>query len=126
LHRDLLELRRGDRLFSAQSADAIDGAVIGPEAFALRYCGEGADDRLVIVNLGRDLDLSPCPEPLLAPARGADWELAWSSEDVKYGGDGTRASAAASWQVPAHAALVYRATPGTRETPRLPGQDESD
>src|SRR5690606_29037744 len=53
LHRDLLALRREDPAFTDQQHE-IEGAVIGPEAMALRYIGpdrSGLDDRLLLVNL---------------------------------------------------------------------------
>ena len=81
LHRDLLRLRREDAVFAAQRADRIHGAVIAGEAFLLRYFGENGDDRLVLVNLGRDLDWRPIAEPLLVPPAGRTWQLLWSSED---------------------------------------------
>ena len=90
LHRDLLALRRSDPAFRRQRADLVHGAVLGREAFSLRYLGEtDAEDRLLLVNLGRDLALTPAPEPLLAPPAGARWNLRWSSEDPRYGGAGT-------------------------------------
>ncbi len=67
LHRDLLKLRRQDPVLSAQKRRGVDGAVLAPEAFLLRFFGEKGDDRLLLVNLGRDLHLDPAPEPLLAP-----------------------------------------------------------
>jgi maltooligosyltrehalose trehalohydrolase len=89
LHRDLLRLRREDAVFSAQEPRALDGAVLGPAAFVLRYFGEDGDDRLLVVNFGSDLNLNPAPEPLLAPPAGKVWQVAWSSEDYAYGGTGT-------------------------------------
>jgi maltooligosyltrehalose trehalohydrolase len=88
LHRDLIRLRRTDPVFSAQRADWMHGAVLGPEAFALRYFGGVHGDRLVVVNLGRDLDLTPVPEPLLAPPSNQDWGVLWSSESATYGAAG--------------------------------------
>jgi len=68
LHRDLLRLRREEAAFRAQRRGGMDGAVLGEDAFVLRYFGATSDDdRLVIVNLGRDLHYFPSPEPLLAP-----------------------------------------------------------
>jgi maltooligosyltrehalose trehalohydrolase len=108
LHRDLLALRRTDRVFNSPKTGALDGAVLAPEAFLLRYFGKGGDDRLLIVNFGVELALSPLPEPLLAPPRAHRWKLAWSSEDIAYGGDGTPApDDPATWRVPAHSALVF-------------------
>jgi maltooligosyltrehalose trehalohydrolase len=89
-HRDLLKLRREEPTFRrVQKRGDIDGAVLSAEAFVLRYFGEGGDDRLVLVNLGRDLNLAPAPEPLLAPPAGMRWSILWTSEDPKYGGCGT-------------------------------------
>jgi maltooligosyltrehalose trehalohydrolase len=107
LHHDLLALRRSDRVFSAQSPQGVDGAVLSAESFVLRYFGDDGDDRLLIVNFGAALDLTPLPEPLLAPPESAQWTLVWSSEDIAYGGDGTRPpECEATWRVPAHAAIV--------------------
>ncbi len=88
LHRDLLKLRRGDPCFSAQAHRGVDGAVLGADAFVLRFFGVGGDDRLLLVNLGRALHLDPAPEPLLAPCLGGTWRMAWSSQDPAYGGVG--------------------------------------
>jgi maltooligosyltrehalose trehalohydrolase len=91
LHRDLLRLRREDETFHEPRAGGVDGAVLGDEAFALRFFGRNdeQDDRLLIVNLGRDLRLAPAPEPLLAPPENASWRVLWSSEAPAYGGGGT-------------------------------------
>jgi maltooligosyltrehalose trehalohydrolase len=108
-HRDLLRLRREDAVFRAQRRGGLDGAVLGPEAFVLRFFGEQADDRLLVVNLGRDLALQPAPEPLLAPPEGMVWKILWSSEDPRYGGSGTAPlEAEEGWHVPGHAAVVLR------------------
>ena len=108
LHRDLLALRRDDPVFSAQGANGIDGAVLAPEAFVLRYFSDLGDDRLLIVNFGAALDLTPLPEPLLAAPVSSRWKLLWSSEDIAYGGDATPPpECAATWRLPAHAALVF-------------------
>jgi maltooligosyltrehalose trehalohydrolase len=91
LHRDLLHLRRDDPVLRhvRRERHATDGAVLGPDAFVLRFSGPEADERLLLVNLGRTLHLDPAPEPLLGPpARGA-WQVLWSSQDRRYGGLGT-------------------------------------
>jgi maltooligosyltrehalose trehalohydrolase len=85
LHRDLLALRRTDPCFGNPDV-AIDGAVLGDSAFALRYFAPDGDDRLLLVNLGRALHLDPAPEPLLAPLLGRRWRVLWSSESPAYGG----------------------------------------
>jgi maltooligosyltrehalose trehalohydrolase len=111
LHRDLIALRKSDPVLSAAAALEVDGAVLGFEAFALRYFDTQARDRLIIVNFGIELELSPLPEPLLAPPAGAEWSLLWSSEHVAYGGDGTRPpECEAVWRVPAQSALAFAAT----------------
>jgi maltooligosyltrehalose trehalohydrolase len=109
LHRDLLRLRREDPVFRAQRRGGLDGAVLGPEAFVLRFFGVQADDRLLVVNLGRDLPLQPAPEPLLAPPEGMVWKILWSSEDPHYDGGGTAPlEGEEGWQIPGHAAVVLR------------------
>jgi maltooligosyltrehalose trehalohydrolase len=107
LHRDLLRLRREDPVFGAQDAGRLHGAVLGPEAFVLRYFGEDEDDRLVLVNFGLDLRWDPAPEPLLAPPVDRRWAIVWSSDDPRYGGGGVRAvEAQGRWLIPGQAAVV--------------------
>ena len=109
LHRDLLRLRREDAVFSAQEPRALDGAVLAAEAFVLRLFGPGGDDRLLVVNLGADLGLSPAPEPLLAPPAGKVWVTLWSSEDYRYGGTGTPPlETKNNWCIPGRAAVALR------------------
>jgi maltooligosyltrehalose trehalohydrolase len=62
----------------------VDGAVLGSQAFLLRFFDESHSDRLVLVNRGRHLHLSIAPEPLLAPPERQRWEILWSSENPKY------------------------------------------
>jgi maltooligosyltrehalose trehalohydrolase len=111
LHRDLLRLRREDTVFSSQRADRIHGSVLAAEAFLLRYLGDGGDDRLVLVNLGRDLDWRPASDPLLVPPSGRGWKLLWSSENPRYGGSGTGALDERHWFIPGHAAIVLAPEP---------------
>jgi maltooligosyltrehalose trehalohydrolase len=107
LHRDLLRLRRDDPVLRLQAASGIDGAVIGDEALVLRFFGAEGDDRLLILNLGRDVVLLPMPEPLLAPSGRGPWRLFWSSEEPRYGGSGTPPfTPNASWRLAAHSAIV--------------------
>ena len=90
LHRDLLNLRRNDPVFQAsQQSNRIDGAVLGHDALVIRFFAENPDDdRLLLVNLSRDLNLVPSPEPLLAAPKGRVWDAVWASEDPRYGGLG--------------------------------------
>jgi maltooligosyltrehalose trehalohydrolase len=107
LHRDLLRLRREDAVFSRQRIGGVDGAVLGHEAFVLRFFGECGDDRLLLVNFGPNLHLHAVPEPLLAPPLGMEWHILWSSEHPRYGGCGTAPlDTAEHWQLPGHAAVV--------------------
>jgi len=102
-------LRNEDSVFSKQDKRGIEGAVIGPEAFLLRWYDEGGDDRLALFNLGRDFDVYPLAEPLFAPPADRRWDLLWSSEDPRYGGSGTPAIDDRNWHLPGHAAVVFRA-----------------
>ena len=107
LHRDLLTLRREDPVFSAQRSDWMHAAVLNDRAFLLRFQGGEKGDRLVLVNLGTDLEFRPAPEPLLAPPEGSGWDLLWSSETPLYGGDGVYLpETPGGWRIPGHAAVV--------------------
>lgn len=105
LHCDLLRLRREDSVFQKQGS--FDGAVLGSEAFLLRFFDAENGDRLLLVNLGLDLHLCIAPEPLLAPPERKRWDILWSSESPKYGGAGTAAlETEDGWRIPGHAAVV--------------------
>jgi maltooligosyltrehalose trehalohydrolase len=107
LHRELLKLRREDPVFSCPRRGGVDGAVLGSAAFVLRFFGGQDGDRLLLVNLGRDLSLNQAPEPLLAPLEGRSWELKWSSESPRYGGCGTPPrNKDGDWRLLGEAALV--------------------
>jgi maltooligosyltrehalose trehalohydrolase len=106
MHHDLLKLRREDPVISRQGAGGFDGAVLGNEAFLVRFFAEG-DDRLLIVNFGRDLRLDPAPEPLLAPPENRRWQVLWTSEDQRYGGMGTPdVDTEEGWRIQGHAAVL--------------------
>jgi maltooligosyltrehalose trehalohydrolase len=107
LHRDLIELRKNDTVFRAQRSDWLHGAILGPQAFALRFFGAELGDRIVALNLGRDLYLMPLPEPLLAPPESASWRVIWSSEVPKYGGYGhDPVDSNGIWRLPGESAVV--------------------
>jgi maltooligosyltrehalose trehalohydrolase len=120
LHRDLLTLRRTDPVLSRQ--ERPEGAVLGDASFALRFFGgggggsdDGSDDRLLLVNLGRDVQLRPLSEPLLAPPPRHSWRVAWTSEQPRYGGLGTpRLEDHGGWRIPPDCTLLLapRATAG--------------
>lgn len=117
LHRDLLRLRREDSVFSAQEPRTLDGAVLGRDAFVLRFFGgeeTGGGDRLLVVNLGSDLELNPAPEPLLAPPEGRVWQAILSSEDYAYGGTGTPPLETKNgWCIPGRATVALRPVEAT-------------
>jgi maltooligosyltrehalose trehalohydrolase len=115
LHRDLIALRRDDPTLSAQGAQGIDGAVLSPTAFLLRFFAADGADRLLLVNIGAAFRLDPAPEPLLAPPASMRWEPGWSSEDPRYGGAGTPPlETDESWHVPAESAALLVARPKPR------------
>ena len=111
LHKDLIALRRSDQAFRVQANGAVDGAVLAAEAFLLRFVtATPEDERLLIVNFGRDLVAGSFPEPLIAPPDDCQWVLRWSSEHPDYGGCGTPDIVTADgWRIPAHSAVVMRA-----------------
>ena len=112
LYRDLLRLRREDPVIAAQAREALDGAVLGPAAFVLRFFGAHHGDRLLALNLGADLDLTVAPEPLLAPPRGASWQVEWSSDEPRYGGLGAvNPCGTSGWRLPSDSATLLRAVP---------------
>jgi maltooligosyltrehalose trehalohydrolase len=124
LHRDLIHLRRSDPVILRAADRRPDGAVIAAGAFILRFFGEGDGDRLLVVNLGCDLDLRPLPEPLLAPPIGCRWEVLWSSEAPRYGGGGMPPMRPHSHlHVPGAAAILLRSEPGVVHDA---GQDDED
>ncbi len=112
LHRDLIALRKKDPFFGKSKRGEYDGAVLGDSALVLRFFGRNQDDRLIIVNLDKDMHLDPAPEPLLAPPDGCLWEVVWSSEDPRYGGGGTpQIECDDNWHLPSQAALVLTPKP---------------
>ena len=112
MHRDLIALRREDRTLAAQGDHGLDGAVLSPAMFALRFFSPDHSDRLLLVNLGSAHDIDPAPEPLLAPPRSMRWEVRWSSEDPRYGGAGmTPLDADGNWRVTGDCAALLVARP---------------
>ena len=110
LHQDLIALRRSDAVLSG-GVRAIDGAVLGPQAFVLRFFAIDGNDRLLIVNLGPDLFAEILPEPLLAPpppARDKGWTRIWYSDDLRYGGRGAPIpeTDVGTWRIPAESATL--------------------
>jgi maltooligosyltrehalose trehalohydrolase len=112
LHRDLLRLRRETLAFREQRKGAVDGAVLGPAALVLRYSPQSPmEARLLIVNLGADLNRPSFAEPLLAPVADTEWEVVWSSLHPDYDGTGlSRFLAEGPWCIPAECAVVLAPT----------------
>ena len=110
LHADVIALRKHDEAFSDQRP--VDGAVLGAESFVLRFAGRSpGGERLLVVNLGPDIDTGGFPEPLVAPPDGLNWRLAWSSECPDYGGRGTAPIVDEhGWRIPGHSATVLAAS----------------
>jgi maltooligosyltrehalose trehalohydrolase len=110
LYRDLLRIRKTDAVISRQRREDIDGAVLSEHAFLIRWIDDQHGDRLLLVNLGDQLDLLAAPEPLLAaPAGSRHWELAWSSDSPRYGGPGALSPCEShGWRVPAESASLLR------------------
>lgn len=124
LHRDLIALRRGDPVLRGPCR--LDGAVLSDEAFLVRFFGSGAGggdagqgERLLIVNVGREVAPKVFPEPLLAPPSGATWRLLWTSEEAAYGGEGARSPLGAdgSWVFPGRAAVLMETVPAPEPEP---------
>ncbi len=88
LYQDLLRWRREDPVIAAQRRETIDCAVLGEHALVIRWFGGDEGDRLLLINLGPQLELLPAPEPLLAPCSSGTWTLVWSSDAPRYGGPG--------------------------------------
>jgi len=99
-------------VIAQQDRRCLDGAVIGSDAFVVRYPGPGGDDRLLLFNLGPDYEYRPAPEPLLVPPVRRKWSLRWSSDDPRYGGPGViDPLSAEGWRLPAESAVLYRTEP---------------
>jgi maltooligosyltrehalose trehalohydrolase len=114
LHKDLIRLRKDHAAFSSERPRGVDGAVLSSTAFVLRFPAFGAaDDRLLLVNLGPELNRRSFAEPLIAPPADTDWQVVWSSDDPRYGGYGSRELwVGGRWSIPAEAALLL--APGPR------------
>ena len=121
LQRDLLRLRREDPIFRQPLVrDWLDGAVLSKQVLVMRWFAadphtlwtteSDSRDRLVVVNLGVELQIDPAPEPLLAPPAGTQWATLWSSEEPAYGGAGTSALEQGNgWRIPGQATIVLDA-----------------
>jgi maltooligosyltrehalose trehalohydrolase len=119
LHRDLLQLRNSEPVFSRQTRQ-FEGAVLATEACVFRFFSDDfRDDRLLLLNFGPQIFLDPSPVPLLGPPENTEWSVLWSTEDPKYGGNGTAPlDSDLNWIIPAHLAVVLKPAP-RREEPLI-------
>jgi maltooligosyltrehalose trehalohydrolase len=115
LHKDLLRLRRDDPILARQDRRSLDGATLDSKTLVLRFMGPADDDRLLVVNLGPDLNFIPAPEPLLAPVSEGSWVLQWSSDHPLYGGPGiVNPLSERGWRIPAATATLFRSVKSER------------
>lgn len=126
MHIELLRLRREDPVFSRQSADQLDGYPLSPDCLVIRFFSDDGRDRLLFVNFGRDLALSPVPQPVLAPPSECHWELLWNSESAEYGGRGTSPlETEDGWRIPGESAVVLKAVASSPAGSPKPPHDSS-
>ncbi|MGE3404700.1 MAG: DUF3459 domain-containing protein, partial [Vicinamibacterales bacterium] len=112
LHADLIVLRHTGKAWL--NGPAVDGAALNDTAFVLRYFAAApGDERLLIVNFGRDIVCGSLAEPLVAPPDGCTWRTAWSSEDPGYGGSGAAGPVEADgWRIAGQAAFLLEPVDG--------------
>ncbi len=123
LHRDLLALRRDARAFSEVAEGRVEGSCLSSTAFLLRrLMADPDDDRLLLINLGSDIERDSVADPLLAPPQGRQWKVIWSSEAFAYGGGGIRPlDLSGRWALSSDAAIVLApSAAGERERSDLP------
>lgn len=115
LHRDLLAMRRSEMAFASANAIGarkVDGGVLCADAFYLRFfADDSAEDRLLFVNFGADIEIKSIADPLVAPPAKGSWSLLWSSEHPSYGGAGQRPiDFHGRWTLSADSALVLKSS----------------
>lgn len=108
MYKDLIFLRKNDPVIKKGQDLKVDGAVLGTDAFLLRYFGERLGDRLLIINFGADLYFNPAPEPLLVPSLKKEFEILWSSESLSYEGEGTPPINIPYWKILGHSAVLLK------------------
>ena len=112
LFEDLLILRRSDPVLASRPTQRPLGAVLGDQAFMVRWADAIEGDRLLLVNLGPQLEARAWAEPLLAPASGCTWQMVWSSESPRYGGMGAVSpQVERGWQSGAECATFLKCVP---------------
>ncbi|MES1196312.1 MAG: alpha-amylase family glycosyl hydrolase, partial [Steroidobacter sp.] len=107
LHRDLVALRNSYR---NNQQEKFDGAVLGEQAWLLRWHVVDDTDRMLIINLGTEIPVQSFAEPLLVAPRGMKWMVRWSSEHTDYGGSGVEnPQTDHGWYIPAECAVLLQA-----------------
>jgi hypothetical protein len=93
------------------AATQVASSALTTDVLLLRY-STGAEERLVLVNLGRGTMLR-MNDPLLAPAsRQVQWTMMWCSERAVYGGTGVAPLAPEGlWRLQGKCAWLFRAEP---------------
>jgi maltooligosyltrehalose trehalohydrolase len=111
LHRELLRLRREDKVFRRRQVP--EGAALNAHALVLRWFGSAEHgDRLLLLNLGPDLVYEPCPNPLLAPPAEERWAQVLSSREVRFGGHGAvHPDGTSTWAIPGQCGLLLASQP---------------
>jgi maltooligosyltrehalose trehalohydrolase len=90
--------------------------VLADQAFLLRAFSEEHGDRLLVFNFGRDVQMNPAPEPLLAPLEDCKWGVAFSTEHPRYGGCGTAPlDTEENWRIPGRSAVLLRPVPARED-----------
>jgi maltooligosyltrehalose trehalohydrolase len=132
LHRDLITLRRQDlTLWGAHARKdvRVEFSALNATCGWLRFFADDPHgDRLLLINLGPDVDWRCVTDPLLAPpARDTCWRVLWSSEDPGYGGHGTfePEDEEHGWTIPGSAATLLAPRPcdGGKGSARLTRMD---
>jgi maltooligosyltrehalose trehalohydrolase len=116
LYADLIALRRSDRVLSQLGTIevTVDSSAPTSDIVLVRYAVDH-DARFLLLNLGSS---TTCfmNDPLFAPPPDQRWELAWCSEEPRYGGQGVDLSFDnGSWRLQSRCAWLFRSVP--RHTP---------
>lgn len=89
LHKDLISLRKRDGVLKQQDVTKLEWTPVGHEALAYRFFSDEEGDRLLVLNLGRDIaPVDYHPNPLLVPPKDCYWKLLLATESSIYGGEG--------------------------------------
>ena len=108
MYKDLIKVRKKLIEMDFQGIGRADGAILTEDCFLIRYFLDDYE-KLLIINLEKDINLNPAPEPLLAPPEGMNWEIEFSTEDPKYGGCGTPPlDTDDGWQILSYSAVLLK------------------